>query len=75
MRILRALLAVTGLVLLGPGCTQEQRTAGPSIAYTVLDDQASQLRADLVYGPEATWVGTAPPTCRATSLGDHLSSG
>lgn len=24
MRILRALLAVTGLVLLGPGCTQEQ---------------------------------------------------
>jgi hypothetical protein len=46
MRILQAALMTTGLVLAGVGCTQSDGSAGTSAPYTVLDDQASQLRAD-----------------------------
>ena len=46
MRILQAALMTTGLVLAGVGCTQSSGSAGTSAPYTVLDDQASQLRAD-----------------------------
>ena len=46
MRILQAALMTTGLVLAGVGCTQSAGSAGTSAQYTVLDDQASQLRAD-----------------------------
>jgi hypothetical protein len=46
MRILQAALITTELVLTGVGCTQSSGAAGTSAPYTVLDDQASQLRAD-----------------------------
>jgi hypothetical protein len=46
VRILHAALIATGLLVAGAGCTQGQSSAGVSVPYTVLDDQASQLRAD-----------------------------
>ena len=46
MRILQAALMTTGLLLAGVGCTQSSDYAAMSAPYTVLDDQASQLRAD-----------------------------
>jgi hypothetical protein len=46
MRILLAVLITTGLLLTGPGCTQRQNSPGVLTAYTVLDDQGSQLRED-----------------------------
>jgi hypothetical protein len=44
MHILQATLVTTGLLMAGAGCTQDR--AGVSVPYTVLDDRASQLRAD-----------------------------
>jgi hypothetical protein len=46
MRIHQAALMAIGLLVAGAGCTQGQSSAGVSVPYTVLDDQASQLRAD-----------------------------
>ena len=46
MRILHSALMTTGLVLAGVGCTQSAGSSGTSAPYTVLDDQATQLRAD-----------------------------
>lgn len=45
MRILHALM-ISGILLAGGGCTHGQSSDSPSVPYTVLDDQASQLRAD-----------------------------
>jgi hypothetical protein len=50
MRILQAALMASGLLAAGAGCTQGQSSAGVSVPYTVLDDQASQLRADFNRG-------------------------
>src|SRR5882762_11685250 len=46
MRIHQGALMAIGLLVAGAGCTQGQSSAGVSVPYTVLDDQASQLRAD-----------------------------
>jgi hypothetical protein len=46
MHILQATLVTAGLLMAGAGCTQDQNSAGVSVPFTVLDDQASQLRAD-----------------------------
>ncbi|MFZ0007634.1 MAG: hypothetical protein WAK94_05295 [Steroidobacteraceae bacterium] len=46
MRILQVALTAAGLLVAGVGCTQSQGSSRASIPYTVLDDQASQLRAD-----------------------------
>lgn len=45
MRNLQVALTA-GLLVAGAGCAQSQGSAGASVPYTVLDDQASQLRAD-----------------------------
>ncbi len=50
MRILQAALMTTGLLLAGVGCTQSSGSAATPAPYTVLDDQASQLRADFNRG-------------------------
>lgn len=46
MRILRAALMAIGLLSMEIGCTKDPSSAAASVPYTVLDDQASQLRAD-----------------------------
>jgi hypothetical protein len=46
MRTFHAALVATGLLAAGAACTQGESSAGVSVPYTVLDDQASQLRAD-----------------------------
>jgi hypothetical protein len=46
MRILQAALMATGFLVGGAGCTHGQGSAGAPVPYTMLDDQASQLRAD-----------------------------
>jgi hypothetical protein len=46
MHILHAALMAIGLLSTGAGCTKDRSSTAPSVPYTVLDDQASQLRAD-----------------------------
>jgi hypothetical protein len=46
MRILQIALTAAGLLVAGAGCAQSQGSAGTSVPYAVLDDQATQLRAD-----------------------------
>jgi hypothetical protein len=46
MRILVATLLASGLLFAGGGCTQGSTSGGLVAPYTVLDSQASQLRAD-----------------------------
>ena len=46
MHLLQAVVVAASLVLLEAGCTQSQGSAAPPVPYTILDDQASQLRAD-----------------------------
>jgi hypothetical protein len=46
VRILHAALMAVGLLSMGAGCTKDSSSTAPSVPYTVLDDQASQLRTD-----------------------------
>jgi hypothetical protein len=46
MRILVIALLASGLVLAQGGCSQRSTSSVGSVPYTVLDDQAKQLRAD-----------------------------
>jgi hypothetical protein len=46
MRILLTTLLASGLLLADAGCTHGSTSRGPGESYTVLDEQASQLRAD-----------------------------
>ncbi|MGH8138168.1 MAG: hypothetical protein ACREVV_08250 [Steroidobacteraceae bacterium] len=45
MRILRAALIAIGLLSVEIGCTKDPSSAAAFVPYTILDDQASQLRA------------------------------
>jgi len=46
MRNLHAAVMAIGLLAAGAGCTKDPSSAAASVPYTVLDDQASQLRTD-----------------------------
>ena len=46
MRIVYAALMAIGLLWAGAGCRKDPSSAAASVPYTLLDDQASQLRAD-----------------------------
>jgi hypothetical protein len=46
MRFFQVVLIATALLMTGSGCAQGQSSTGASMPYTLLDDQASQLRAD-----------------------------
>jgi hypothetical protein len=46
VRILQVIVTVVGVLSAGAACTQGQSAAERSVPYTVLDDQASQVRAD-----------------------------
>lgn len=46
MRILQTAITVTGLLMTLASCAQGHGSTGMPVPYTVLDDEASQLRAD-----------------------------